>query len=137
MWCGVITLFPEMLAALQYGITGKAIKKQLLNVVCWNPRDFTQDKHNTVDDNPYGGCAGMVIMAPSLCAAITVARQTAPQPPTVIYLSPQGIPLTQKIMRDLSQTKRFILIAGRYEGIDERVIQKDVDAEYSIGDYVL
>ncbi|OGT47810.1 MAG: tRNA (guanosine(37)-N1)-methyltransferase TrmD [Gammaproteobacteria bacterium RIFCSPHIGHO2_12_FULL_41_20] len=137
MWCGVITLFPEMLAALQYGITGKAIKKQLLNVVCWNPRDFTQDKHNTVDDNPYGGGAGMVMMAPSLCAAIAAARQTAPQPPTVIYLSPQGKSFQQKTAEILLEKKALILLAGRYEGIDERVISQQVDEEWSIGDYVL
>ena len=135
----IITLFPHLLNALKDGITGRALEKKIINVMCWNPRDFTHNIHKRVDDRPYGGGPGMVMQYQPLHDAITAARNASDIKPTVIYLSPQGIPLTQKIILKLahSTTQRFILIAGRYEGIDERVIQADVDVEYSIGDYVL
>lgn len=137
MWCGVITLFPEMFAALEYGITGRAIQNKLLEVQFWNPRDYTQDKYQTVDDRPYGGGPGMVMMVEPLQKAIIAARNAAPEPKAkVIYLSPQGQLFTQKAAEALAK-ENVIFIAGRYEGIDERVITQEVDEEWSIGDYVL
>jgi tRNA (guanine37-N1)-methyltransferase len=133
----LITLFPHMFDALKTGITGRALEKNLITLHTHNPRDFTHNKQKRVDDHSYGGGPGMVMQYQPLHDAITHARNAAPEKPDVIYLSPQGTPLSQAILRELSQKKRFILIAGRYEGIDERVIQQDVDAEYSIGDYVL
>lgn len=137
MWFGIITLFPDMFSILQNGITGQAIKKELLKIECWNPRDFTRDKHRTVDDRPYGGGPGMVMMAEPLQQAIHAAKKAAIAPPTVIYLSPQGKKLHQKAAHYFLEKKNIILLAGRYEGIDERLIQLEVDEEWSIGDYVV
>jgi tRNA (guanine37-N1)-methyltransferase len=136
----VITLFPEMVNTVtEYGITSRAVKRGLLRVNTWNPRDYTSDNHRTVDDRPYGGGPGMVMMAEPLSAAITNARgEFEPgNTPRVIHLSPQGRKLDQKGVMELAQQQHLILIAGRYEGIDERVIDKEVDEEWSIGDYVL
>jgi len=136
----VITLFPEMVNAVtEYGITSRAVKRGLLKVNTWNPRDYTSDNHRTVDDRPYGGGPGMVMMAEPICAAITDARgEFDPEnPPLVVHLSPQGRKLDQGGVMELVQRQHLILIAGRYEGIDERVIDKEVDEEWSIGDYVL
>ncbi len=133
----VITLFPEMVNTVtEYGITSRAVKRGLLKVNTWNPRDYTSDNHRTVDDRPYGGGPGMVMMAEPLCAAITDARGSG-NTPHVIHLSPQGRKLDQEGVMELAQRQHLILIAGRYEGIDERVIDKEVDEEWSIGDYVL
>ena len=137
MWFGVITLFPDMLAMLQCGIPGRAIEKKLLTVQCWNPRDFTHTKHRHVDDRPYGGGPGMVMMAQPLSDAIQAAKKAAPEQPKVIYLSPQGKHFTQRAAEDFITKKNLILIAGRYEGIDERLLATQVDEEWSIGDYVL
>lgn len=126
-----------MFAALEYGITGRAIKENLLNIPCWNPRDFTQNKHRNVDDRPYGGGPGMVMMAQPLQDAIQAAKQAAPKEPLVIHLSPQGKQFNQQAAEDMLKRESIILIAGRYEGIDERLIQLEVDEEWSIGDYVL
>lgn len=135
---GLISLFPEMFSAIiNYGVTGRAVKKGLLSIKCFNPREFTFDKHQTVDDRPYGGGPGMLMMVQPLCDALAKARQTLGSSSKVIYLSPQGRPLDQKGVIELSKYDNLILIAGRYEGIDERVIQKEVDEEWSIGDYVL
>jgi len=136
----VITLFPEMVNTVtEYGITSRAVKRGLLKVNTWNPRDYTSDNHRTVDDRPYGGGPGMVMMAEPLSAAIKNARgEFEPgNTPRVIHLSPQGRKLDQKGVMELAQQQHLILIAGRYEGIDERVIDKEVDEEWSIGDYVL
>ena len=136
----VITLFPEMVNTVtEYGITSRAVKRGLLKVNTWNPRDYTNDNHRTVDDRPYGGGPGMVMMAEPLCAAINDARAACDSgsSPHVIHLSPQGRKLDQKGVMELAQRKHLILIAGRYEGIDERVIEREVDEEWSIGDYVL
>jgi len=136
----VITLFPEMVNTVtEHGITSRAVKRGLLKVNTWNPRDYTSDNHRTVDDRPYGGGPGMVMMAEPLSAAITNARGEFDPGniPYVIHLSPQGRKLDQKGVMELAQRKNLILIAGRYEGIDERVIDKEVDEEWSIGDYVL
>ena len=138
MRVAVITLFPDMFDAVtQYGITSRAVKNGLIQVQAWNPRDFTGDKHHTVDDRPYGGGPGMVMMAAPLCAAIRAARKAMPGDVKVIHLSPQGRRLDQSGVRKLAAREQLILVAGRYEGIDERVIEAEVDEEWSIGDYVL
>jgi len=133
----VITLFPEMFSALtDHGITRRAVENGLLDVHYWNPRDYTEDKHRTVDDRPYGGGPGMVMMAEPLSRAIQQAR-TAQANARVIYLSPQGKQLDHRAVEELSQREGLILLAGRYEGIDERLVQREVDEEWSIGDYVI
>ncbi|RUO43128.1 tRNA (guanosine(37)-N1)-methyltransferase TrmD [Idiomarina aquatica] len=138
MQVGVISLFPEMFAAItEHGVTRRAIQDGLLSIEVWNPRDFTQDKHRTVDDRPYGGGPGMLMMVQPLVDAINAAKQRLGEETPVIYLSPQGQKLDHQGVTQLAQHDRMILIAGRYEGIDERVIQQYVDAEWSIGDYVL
>lgn len=138
MWIGVISLFPEMFRAItEHGVTGRAVKSSLLQIECWNPRDFTHDKHRTVDDRPYGGGPGMLMMVQPLRDAIHAAKQAAGDGAKVIYLSPQGRKLTQAGVTELATNQKLILVAGRYEGIDERVIQTEVDEEWSIGDYVL
>ena len=138
MWIGVISLFPEMFRAItEHGVTGRAVKSGLLQIECWNPRDFTHDKHRTVDDRPYGGGPGMLMMVQPLRDAIHAAKQAAGDGAKVIYLSPQGRKLTQAGVTELATNQKLILVAGRYEGIDERVIQTEVDEEWSVGDYVL
>jgi tRNA (guanine37-N1)-methyltransferase len=137
VWFGVISLFPEMLSLLESGITGRAIKNKLMQVACWNPRDYTQNKHRNVDDSPYGGGPGMVMMAQPLQDAIRAAKETAPASPTVIHLSPQGKLFNQQAATDLLAKKSLIFIAGRYEGIDERLLEQEVDEEWSVGDFVL
>jgi tRNA (guanine37-N1)-methyltransferase len=138
MWIGVISLFPDMFRAItDYGVTGRASRQGLLHIRCWNPRDFTRDKHHTVDDRPYGGGPGMLMMVQPLRDAIHAAREAAGEGVKVIYLSPQGRKLTQTGVAELAKHQKVILVAGRYEGIDERVIQADIDEEWSVGDYVL
>lgn len=138
MWIGVISLFPEMFrAVVDYGVTGRAVKNGLLNVTCWNPRDFTYDRHRTVDDRPYGGGPGMLMMVQPLRDAIHEAKAAAGDGARVIYLSPQGRKLDQEGVRQLATHQKLILVCGRYEGIDERVIRTEIDEEWSIGDYVL
>ncbi len=139
----VITLLPELVEAVaQVGVTGRAATRGLIELHCWNPRDFTEDVHRTVDDRPYGGGPGMVMKAGSLLKAIRTARKASlatNKTAKVIYLSPQGKQLDQSAVRTLSndQSQGLILLCGRYEGIDERIIQLEVDEEWSIGDYVL
>lgn len=139
MWFGIVSLFPEMFQALKVGITGRALKDQLLKVDFWNPRDFALDKHKSVDDHPYGGGPGMVMMAEPLQAAIQAAKKAASPSlkPTVIYLSPQGRAFNQEAAAEFATKKSIILVAGRYEGIDERIIEQEIDEEWSIGDYIL
>ncbi|MFV0547690.1 MAG: tRNA (guanosine(37)-N1)-methyltransferase TrmD [Limnobaculum xujianqingii] len=138
MWIGVISLFPEMFRAItDYGVTGRAVKNGLLSVTCWSPRDFTHDRHRTVDDRPYGGGPGMLMMVQPLRDAIHTAKAAAGEGAKVIYLSPQGRKLDQQGVCELATNQKLILICGRYEGVDERVIQTEVDEEWSIGDYVL
>lgn len=137
MWFGVVTLFPEMFSVLDYGITGRAIKEKKLNVACWNPRDFTEDKHRTVDDRPYGGGPGMLMMVEPLRAAIHAAKKAAPATPKVLHLSPQGRRLDQDAAAEILAKQQVILVAGRYEGIDERLLTLEMDEEWSIGDFVL
>jgi tRNA (guanine37-N1)-methyltransferase len=134
---GVVTLFPEMFAAVtDYGISSRAFNNGLLTLECWNPRSFTHDKHQTVDSRPYGGGPGMVMMIEPLQAALQAARTALPNA-KVIYLSPQGKTLDQKAVKDFATRDELIMLCGRYEGIDERLLQREVDEEWSIGDYVL
>ncbi|MFA6037239.1 MAG: tRNA (guanosine(37)-N1)-methyltransferase TrmD [Legionellales bacterium] len=135
----VITLFPEMFNAVtDVGITGRAVRNRLAMVNYWNPRDFAEDKHHTVDDKSYGGGPGMVMKPEPLRDAIFAAQDASTlEPSKVVYLSPQGQPLTQSKVRELTTCGQLILIAGRYEGIDERIVTQYVDEEISIGDYVL
>ncbi len=133
----VISLFPPMFEAVsQYGITSRAVKNGLLTLRVWNPRDYTEDRHRSVDDRPYGGGPGMVMMIEPLQRAIAAARQEQPGA-KVIYLSPQGRQLDHAAVLELSQREGMILLAGRYEGIDERLLMMEVDEEWSLGDYVL
>ncbi|MDR7120596.1 tRNA (guanosine(37)-N1)-methyltransferase TrmD [Rheinheimera soli] len=138
LWVGVITLFPQMFDAItKFGVTSRAVKQGLLQVECWNPRDYTCDKHNTVDDRPFGGGPGMLMMVQPLTDAIRAAKQAAGGNVHTVYLSPQGRKLDQKGVQELSRYPKLLLVAGRYEGIDERVIETEIDEEWSIGDYVL
>lgn len=157
MRVGVVTLFPEMIAAVTaVGVTSRAVKKGLLQVNCINPREFTNDVHRTVDDRPYGGGPGMVMLPEPMLQAIAVAKQWAgaadsgtedgsaqapmqvdAQSTKVIYMSPQGQPFTQAKAQSLAKAGSVVLVAGRYEGIDERIIELAVDEEWSMGDYVL
>lgn len=132
----VITLFPEMMEALSVGVIGRARQNSLIQLHCWNPRDYTQDVHKTVDDRPYGGGPGMVMKIAPLEAALKDAKAHNPGCKTV-YLSPQGQPLDQNLVRMLSGEHGMILLCGRYEGIDERLLKAQVDMEISIGDFVL
>jgi tRNA (guanine37-N1)-methyltransferase len=147
----LISLFPELLQqATAFGVLGRAIKQQSITLQCFNPRDYAEDKHRTVDDRPYGGGPGMLMKVEPLAKAITAAkiaaRATAGKSsetvtgaePKVIYLSPQGQQLSQQLAVDTAAKEHdLILIAGRYEGIDERLIESLIDEEWSIGDYVL
>jgi tRNA (guanine37-N1)-methyltransferase len=137
MKIAVITIFPEMFAALNFGIPMQAQKKQLLEIRAINPRDFTSDRHRSVDDRPYGGGPGMLMLAEPIKHAIDAAKAWLGQDTLVIYLSPQGQLLQQQALGQWAQCEKCILLAGRYEGIDERLISLVVDEEWSIGDYVL
>lgn len=142
MWIGVVSLFPEMFDALtQQGVVGRAVEKQRIALEFWNPRDYATDRHRSVDDRPYGGGPGMLMKVDTLRAAIFAARERAQQAtglkPTVIYLSPQGRKLDQQGVQALASAGPLVVVAGRYEGIDERVVESDIDEEWSIGDYVL
>lgn len=138
LWLGVISLFPEMFDAItQQGVISRAIKNGTIEFNAWNPRDFAHDRHSTVDDRPYGGGPGMLMMVQPLTDAIHAAKAAAGEGAKVIYLSPQGKKLDQGGVKQLAENKKMILVAGRYEGIDERVIQSEIDEEWSIGDFVL
>lgn len=138
----VITLFPEMFDAItQYGITGRASKNEVYRLHTWNPRDFAKDNYHTVDDSPYGGGPGMIMLARPLEEAIEQARarqlSEGISKTKLIYLSPQGNLLDHEKILQLIQLKGLILLCGRYEGIDERIIMRQVDEEISIGNYVI
>ena len=138
MWIAVVTLFPEMFRAVaHYGVTGRALDQGLVELKLWNPRDYTHDKHRRVDDRPYGGGPGMVMQVQPLRDAIRAARSAGGEGARVIYLSPQGRKLDQAGVLALAAAGRLVLVAGRYEGVDERLLQTEVDEEWSIGDYVL
>ncbi len=149
MQFGIISIFPEMFQALtEQGVTGRAVNKGLVSFDVWNPRDFTTDKHRTVDDRPYGGGPGMLMKVEPLEQAIAAAKAKLGPQSKVIYLSPQGRTLDQagaeelagQFSSSLSNAESeggLIFLAGRYEGVDERLIQTHIDQEWSIGDYVL
>jgi tRNA (guanine37-N1)-methyltransferase len=138
----VITLFPEMFAALtQSGITRRAFEQNKWSLSLWNPRDFTSDNHRTVDDRPYGGGPGMVMLAKPLDAAISASKARQQQlglvSPRVVYLSPQGRTLTHARVMQLALEPGLVLLCGRYEAVDQRLIDRCVDEEISLGDFVL
>jgi len=133
----VVTLFPELVTCVTgSGVIRRAAERGLIELHTWNPRDFTHDRHRTVDDRPYGGGPGMVMLYEPLRDAIQAARAAAGRA-KVIYLSPQGRRLDQGAVRTLAAEPGLILVAGRYEGVDERLIEREIDEEWSIGDYVL
>ncbi len=153
----LVSLFPEMFEAVtRFGVTGRAFKKDLMRCKVFNPRDYTTDRHQTVDDRPYGGGPGMVMRVEPLLSAVAAAKQwldqleshlsqdaehmvveVANRAPKVVYLSPQGRPLDQRGVAQLQSYQHLVLVAGRYEGVDERFVEACVDEEWSIGDYVL
>lgn len=138
----VVTLFPEMFTALtQSGVTRRAFEQKKCELSLWNPRDFTSDNHRTVDDRPYGGGPGMVMLAKPLQASITAAKTRQEtlglQAPRVVYLSPQGAPLTHQRVMQLVQEPGLVLLCGRYEAVDQRLLDSCVDEEISLGDFVL
>ena len=137
-----VTLFPEMFAALtQSGITRRAFEQKKCELALWNPRDFTTDNHRTVDDRPYGGGPGMVMLAKPLEAAINAAKARQAEKslpvPRVVYLSPQGWPLTHQRVMHLAAEPGLVLLCGRYEAVDQRLLDRCVDEEISLGDFVL
>jgi len=133
----VVTLFPELVEQVTgCGVVGRAAEQGLLELHCWNPRDYTRDKHRTVDDRPYGGGPGMLMKVEPLQDAITAVREHSGAA-RLVYLSPQGKLLTQKKLAQQVEQGSVIFLCGRYEGIDERLIQREVDEEWSIGDYVI
>jgi tRNA (guanine37-N1)-methyltransferase len=134
----VVTLFPEMFSAVQdLGITGRAYRDQLWSCQCYNPRDFVHDVHKTIDDRPYGGGPGMVMRYQPLADAVTSMTQALGRKPHLVYLSPQGVPLTQAKVSSLAQMDHLALLCGRYEGVDERFVTSFVDEEISMGDFVV
>lgn len=134
----VVTLFPEMIIeAAGYGVTGRAIEREIVSLSVWNPRDYTSDKHRTVDDRPYGGGPGMVMKYQPLHDAVNGAKQAGSGTAKVVYLSPQGKPITQALLSEACNISQLILVAGRYEGVDERFVKMDCDDEWSVGDYVI
>ncbi|MBU25285.1 MAG: tRNA (guanosine(37)-N1)-methyltransferase TrmD [Gammaproteobacteria bacterium] len=134
---GVVTLFPTMVAdAMIHGVIGKAMQRGLIELTTFNPRAYATDRHQTVDDRPYGGGPGMLMKVETLRASIAEAKKELPGA-TVVYLSPQGEPLTQPLVHELAELSELILVCGRYEGVDERVVELDIDREISLGDFVL
>jgi tRNA (guanine37-N1)-methyltransferase len=138
MRISVVTLFPDFVReAVKVGVVGRALERGLITVTAVNPRDFATDVHRSVDDRPYGGGPGMVLMPDPLSAALASARQQVPADSRVIYLGAEGRPLTQERVADLARMPGMILLAGRYEGVDERLLQSEIDERISIGDYVV
>ena len=134
----IVSLFPEFVSQVAaHGVVGRAQERGLLSIHGWNPRDYAQGSYRRVDDRPFGGGPGMVMLIDPLSAALTAAREADPRPGRVIYMSPQGAALTQAKARALATHERLILLCGRYEGVDERLLLAEVDEELSIGDYVL
>ncbi len=134
----VVSLFPEMIrGASAWGVTGRALDKGIARLDCTNPRDFTTDVHQTVDDRPYGGGPGMVLKVEPIAAALTSARKQLPVGSKVIFLTPQGRVFNQAVAAELAQLPGMVLVCGRYEGFDERLIEAYADDELSIGDYVI
>ena len=137
MQISVITLFPELVkSVIAEGVVGRAAKRGLIGLHCVNPRDYAEDVHRTVDDRPYGGGPGMVMRPDCLLKSIRTERERLGET-KVIYLTPQGKPLKQEMLQTLSKVESVVLLCGRYEGVDERVIASEVDEEWSLGDFVL
>lgn len=135
---GVVSLFPEMVTAIaEYGVVGRAMDRDLVSLDIENPRDHTEDVHRTVDDRPYGGGPGMVMKYRPVAMALQAARARLPKGSPVVYLSPQGAVFDQAVARRYAALPGIVLLAGRYEGIDERLIESEVDEELSLGDFVL
>lgn len=138
IWISIISIFPEMFQAFtNFGIIGKAIKKKLIRIDIWNPRDFANNKHRKVDSRPYGGGPGMVMNFSPLKKSIQQAKLSFNSQSKVIYLSPQGKKINKRNILKLIKNSKLILVCGRYEGIDERLFDSEIDEEWSIGDYVL
>lgn len=138
MQIAIVSIFPEMIGQVgEYGVVGRAVERQLLSLHCENPRDYAEDAHRTVDDRPYGGGPGMVLKYEPTARAIRQAKDSLPEGSPVICLSPQGMVFDQAAARRLAELQGFVLLAGRYEGIDERLIENEVDEELSLGDFVL
>lgn len=138
MWCGIVSIFPDMFSGfLNHGIVHQAQKKGLLQCEIWDPRDYSGNKHHAIDDRPYGGGPGMVMRAEPLRQSIAAAKAQAPCSAKVVYLSPEGKTLNTELIKKLAREPSVIFVAGRYEGIDQRVIHQDIDEMISIGDYVL
>jgi tRNA (guanine37-N1)-methyltransferase len=138
MWIGVVSIFPALISSIaEVGVLSRGIAGGALELEVFNPRDFTVDRHATVDDRPYGGGPGMVMKVQPLKAAIAAAKARAPMPGRCIYFSPQGRSLDQAGVKRLAAEPALIMLAGRYEGVDERLIDEVVDEEVSIGDYVV
>jgi len=138
MQIAVVSIFPEMVGQVaEYGVVGRAKERQLLSLTCENPRDYTSDPHRTVDDRPYGGGPGMVLKYEPAASAIRAAKSRLPEGSPVVCLSPQGKVFDQAMARRYADLQGLILLAGRYEGIDERLIENEVDEELSLGDFVL
>ena len=134
----VVSLFPEFVSQMAgHGVVGRARARGLLSVHGWNPRDYADGSYRRVDERPFGGGPGMVMLIDPLLAVLNAARESDPRPARVFYMSPQGAPLTQAKARVLAGHERLILLCGRYEGVDERLLQAEVDEELSLGDYVL
>jgi tRNA (guanine37-N1)-methyltransferase len=134
----VLTLFPQMIEAMVTGgVVGQACEKKLIEVQCLNPREFTSDNHKTVDDRPFGGGDGMVMLAEPLQKALKASLEDSSADPWIVYLTPQGVPLNQEKVQELASKKNLVLVCGRYGGIDQRLLNHFIDEEISIGDYVL
>jgi tRNA (guanine37-N1)-methyltransferase len=134
----VVTLFPELIQqSLKVGVLGRAVERGIVKVGCEDPRAFTRDVHRTVDDRPYGGGPGMVLKPEPMSAAIDAAAARAPAGSPRVYMSAQGVPFRQALAEEFAKLPGLVLVAGRYEGLDERVIESRIDREVSVGDYVL
>lgn len=138
MQLGIVTLFPEMFTAVtEHGISGRAVRSGIMNLAFFNPRDYTLDKHRTVDDKPFGGGPGMLMKTEPLLASIAAAKEAVGTDAKVIYLSPQGKTLKQDSIIEFAQRGSMILLCGRYQGIDNRLVEDAVDEEVSLGDFVI
>jgi len=134
----VVTIFPEMVNTIgEYGVVGRAVEREVISLECQNPRDFTVDVHRTIDDRPYGGGPGMVLKYEPAAAAIAAAKEKLPAGSPVVCMSPQGTVFDQATAQRFAGLAGIIFLAGRYEGIDERLIESEVDEELSLGDFVI
>ncbi|HET7371059.1 MAG TPA: tRNA (guanosine(37)-N1)-methyltransferase TrmD, partial [Gammaproteobacteria bacterium] len=134
----VVTIFPELVTTVaRHGVVGRAMETRLAELATWNPRDFTDNRHRRVDDRSYGGGPGMVMQAPPLAAAVAAARSADSRRGEVVYLTPQGRRFDQALAEEFARRERLILVAGRYEGVDERFVDSVVDVELSLGDFVM